>query len=283
MQDFDISKVKSVQVDQNRIGDCWFLASLACFAYMYRLYDRCNIKRHISSFYKEMAQRFETIFPQVENHKEWVVNLYDPSRELTTFPVENLFQTTYIDACNINYTEDAWALVMEKAFALYYRLYFHDTIEHGGKPKFALEALSGQDCETFDLADDDQAEAAWKAIYDENGIAIKGFGVAGTSKKGETELQLQGPHAYSVFHAAIICKVQWVKLRNPWGSEHGLYGSKNTDDIINELIQSNLTDYQKLRIGYSQNSRRKDGIFWMPWETFKDFFRRLSFVDMSKC
>jgi hypothetical protein len=193
-------------VDQNALGDCYFLAAVAAVARTNPEALRKLIKKNSDGTYDVTLYVHDKWFSV--NRKPTVIKNVKP-----TFPTDADGNPVYAGLAD----KELWVMILEKAYAIH--LGGYDDLDKGGDPEDAIEVLGGIDAESFDLSDMSEKEIIEKIKAAKNDK----LPIVASSKdfdKGDKKtiavvrgLNIIGNHAYSVIGVTGTN----VDLDNPWG------------------------------------------------------------------
>jgi hypothetical protein len=193
-------------VDQNALGDCFFLAAVAAVARSKPEALRKLIKKNSDGSYDVTLYVHDKWFSV--NREPKVIKNVRP-----TFPTGPDGSPVYAGIAD----KELWVMILEKAYAIH--LGGYDDLDEGGDPEDAIEVLGGIDAESFSLS-----SMSEKEILEKIKAAKKdNLPIVASSKtfdKGDKKtialagkLNVVGNHAYSV----IGVTGNNVDLDNPWG------------------------------------------------------------------
>ncbi|XP_055291851.1 calpain-3 isoform X2 [Moschus berezovskii] len=308
---FIIGGANRTDICQGDLGDCWFLAAIACLTLNKRLLFR--VIPHDQSFTENYAGIFHF---QFWRYGDWVDVVIDDC--LPTYNNQLVFTKS-------NHRNEFWSALLEKAYAK-----LHGSYEalKGGNTTEAMEDFTGGVTEFFEIKDapKDMYKIMKKAI--ERG-SLMGCSIDdgtnmtyGTSPSGlkmgeliermvrnmdnsrlrDSDLIPEGcsddrptrtivpvqfetrmacglvkGHAYSVtgLEEALYKgeKVKLVRLRNPWGQVewNGSWSDSWKD-------WSYVDKDEKARL---QHQVTEDGEFWMSYDDFIDHFTKLEICNLT--
>nr|XP_055219463.1 neutral alpha-glucosidase C isoform X4 [Gorilla gorilla gorilla] len=307
---FIIDGANRTDICQGELGDCWFLAAIACLTLNQHLLFR--VIPHDQSFIENYAGIFHF---QFWRYGEWVDVVIDDC--LPTYNNQLVFTKS-------NHRNEFWSALLEKAYAK-----LHGSYEalKGGNTTEAMEDFTGGVTEFFEVRDapSDMYKIMKKAI--ERG-SLMGCSIDdgtnmtyGTSPSGlnmgeliarmvrnmdnsllqDSDLDPRGSderptrtiipvqyetrmacglvrgHAYSVTGLDEVLfkgeKVKLVRLRNPWGQVewNGSWSDRWKD-------WSFVDKDEKARL---QHQVTEDGEFWMSYEDFIYHFTKLEICNLT--
>ncbi|XP_050752894.1 calpain-3 isoform X5 [Gymnogyps californianus] len=259
---FIIGGANRTDICQGELGDCWFLAAIACLTLNKKLL--CRVIPHDQSFIQNYAGIFHF---QFWRYGDWVDVIIDDC--LPTYNNQLVFTKS-------SQRNEFWSALLEKAYAK-----LHGSYEalKGGNTTEAMEDFTGGVTEFYEIKD------APKDIYKIMKHAIDRGSLMASSidtivpMQYETRMScgLVKGHAYSVtaveettFKGA---KIRLVRLRNPWGQVewNGPWSDKSEEwNFINEA--------EKIRL---QHKIMEDGEFWISFEDFMRHFTKLEICNLT--
>ncbi|GAB1286765.1 Calpain-3 [Apodemus speciosus] len=289
---FIIGGANRTDICQGDLGDCWFLAAIACLTLNERLLFR--VIPHDQSFTENYAGIFHF---QFWRYGDWVDVVIDDC--LPTYNNQLVFTKS-------NHRNEFWSALLEKAYAK-----LHGSYEalKGGNTTEAMEDFTGGVTEFFEIKDapSDMYKIMRKAI--ERG-SLMGCSIdliarmvrnMDNSLLRDSDLDPRGSddrpsrtivpvqyetrmacglvkgHAYSVtgLEEALFKgeKVKLVRLRNPWGQVewNGSWSDGWKD-------WSFVDKDEKARL---QHQVTEDGEFWMSYDDFVYHFTKLEICNLT--
>uniref|UniRef100_A0A8C6D7R5 Calpain-3 n=1 Tax=Moschus moschiferus TaxID=68415 RepID=A0A8C6D7R5_MOSMO len=259
---FIIGGANRTDICQGDLGDCWFLAAIACLTLNKRLLFR--VIPHDQSFTENYAGIFHF---QFWRYGDWVDVVIDDC--LPTYNNQLVFTKS-------NHRNEFWSALLEKAYAK-----LHGSYEalKGGNTTEAMEDFTGGVTEFFEIKD------APKDMYKIMKKAIERGSLMGCSIDTIVPVQFETRmacglvkgHAYSVtgLEEALYKgeKVKLVRLRNPWGQVewNGSWSDSWKD-------WSYVDKDEKARL---QHQVTEDGEFWMSYDDFIDHFTKLEICNLT--
>jgi hypothetical protein len=244
-----IGAPRGTEVEQQQLGDCFFLAALASFAQRRPDDVRASIRAVGPGVY---AVRFF--------HHDPATGGYAP-REVTVdriLPEEHgvPIYATAVDG------QGLWVSIYEKAYAAL--LHGYGVLNQGGDPAVAVGALTGRPAHTTWL-ENAHPEATWEAL--ESGIAGGKLTLATTfgnadaramirrkRQRGDAGAHAYDPdtfdyktnglvsnHTYSVWALEAAGGRRAVRLRNPWGRFEPVTTPAHPDDGMFTISLAELT------------------------------------------
>ena len=244
---------------QGQLGDCYFLAAISSIA--------------------ENPDRLKRLFLTTENKGDGLFAV--------ALCLNGVWEEVILDdqapcteggdlAFNTSKTKELWVVLLEKAWAKVHGGYLN--IE-AGLTREALRDLTGASAKTYFTKKD--PEGLWRRLLDadnKNFVMTAGSdNLSGGSDAYIAKIGICGSHAYSMlavyqlfFDGETYTPVgegeeftdRLVKLRNPWGQ--GEWKQEWSDD------DERWTPELKEALGFTGNV--EDGIFFMPWERFLEFY-----------
>ncbi|NXX88576.1 CAN3 protein, partial [Centropus bengalensis] len=306
---FIIGGANRTDICQGELGDCWFLAAIACLTLNKKLL--CRVIPHDQSFIQNYAGIFHF---QFWRYGDWVDVVIDDC--LPTYNNQLVFTKS-------SQRNEFWSALLEKAYAK-----LHGSYEalKGGNTTEAMEDFTGGVTEFYEIKDAprdiykimkhaiDRGSLMASSIDDNLGFS---YGSAPRSDIGEliarmvknlenaqmTHSAVEYPgtderpawtivpmqyetrmscglvkgHAYSVTAVEETTfkgqKIRLVRLRNPWGQVewNGPWSDKSEEwNFINEE--------EKIRL---QHKIVEDGEFWISFEDFMRHFTKLEICNLT--
>nr|XP_009931395.1 PREDICTED: calpain-3 isoform X2 [Opisthocomus hoazin] len=259
---FIIGGANRTDICQGELGDCWFLAAIACLTLNKKLL--CRVIPHDQSFIQNYAGIFHF---QFWRYGDWVDVVIDDC--LPTYNNQLVFTKS-------SQRNEFWSALLEKAYAK-----LHGSYEalKGGNTTEAMEDFTGGVTEFYEIKD------APKDIYKIMKHAIDRGSLMASSidtivpMQYETRMScgLVKGHAYSVTAVEETTlkgeKIRLVRLRNPWGQVewNGPWSDKSEEwNFINEA--------EKIRL---QHKIMEDGEFWISFEDFMRHFTKLEICNLT--
>uniref|UniRef100_A0A670I0U7 Calpain-3 n=1 Tax=Podarcis muralis TaxID=64176 RepID=A0A670I0U7_PODMU len=247
---------------QGELGDCWFLAAIACLTLHEKLLFRVIPREQ--TFIKDYAGIFHFQFWRYGN---WVEVIIDD--RLPTYGSQLVFTKS-------SQQNEFWSALLEKAYAK-----LHGSYEalKGGNTTEAMEDFTGGVTEFYEIKD------VPKDIYKIMKHAFERGSLMACSIELEVPMLFERRmtnglvtgHAYSVTAVEEITfkgdKLKLVRLRNPWGQvEWNGAWSDNSDEwnVINKAEKTRL-----------QHKVAEDGEFWMSFQDFLRYFTKLEMCNLT--
>ncbi|XP_074091282.1 calpain-3 isoform X3 [Macrotis lagotis] len=259
---FIIGGANRTDICQGDLGDCWFLAAIACLTLNERLLFR--VIPHDQTFTENYAGIFHF---QFWRYGDWVDVVIDDC--LPTYNNQLVFTKS-------NHRNEFWSALLEKAYAK-----LHGSYEalKGGNTTEAMEDFTGGVTEFFEIKD------APRDMYKIMKKAIERGSLMGCSIDAIVPVQyetrmasgLVKGHAYSVTGLEETTfkgeKVKLVRLRNPWGQVewNGSWSDSWKDWVL-------IDKEEKSRL---QHQVTEDGEFWMSYEDFIFNFTKLEICNLT--
>ncbi|KAF8589545.1 cysteine proteinase [Ramaria rubella] len=228
---FVVDGAQSSDIQQGRLGNCWFLSAVATLSSMPGLIEKiCVAKDEKVGIYGFIFCRdgewadviiddqLYTTVPKFETLSSESQNLYHKDKDLYDKVARKGSKTLYF--AQSSQENETWVPLIEKAFAKFHGDY---ASLNGGFAFQALEDLTGgvsQIVYTNDILDTDEfwSTDLLHATKDRlfgcylDSLAGKGFATEATTTNG-----LISAHAYSILGAVEYRGKRFLKIRNPWG------------------------------------------------------------------
>ncbi|XP_052580248.1 calpain-3 isoform X2 [Peromyscus californicus insignis] len=259
---FIIGGANRTDICQGDLGDCWFLAAIACLTLNERLLFR--VIPHDQSFTENYAGIFHF---QFWRYGDWVDVVIDDC--LPTYNNQLVFTKS-------NHRNEFWSALLEKAYAK-----LHGSYEalKGGNTTEAMEDFTGGVTEFFEIKDapSDMYKIMRKAIERGSLMGCSIDTIVPVQYETRMACGLVKGHAYSVtgLEEALFKgeKVKLVRLRNPWGQVewNGSWSDGWKD-------WSFVDKDEKTRL---QHQVTEDGEFWMSYDDFVYHFTKLEICNLT--
>eukprot|EP01062_Namystynia_karyoxenos_P013499 TRINITY_DN14865_c0_g1_i1.p1 TRINITY_DN14865_c0_g1~~TRINITY_DN14865_c0_g1_i1.p1 ORF type:complete len:926 (+),score=211.95 TRINITY_DN14865_c0_g1_i1:88-2778(+) len=312
LEDNDFSLVQNTiepgDIDQGELGDCWFMASIACCAeerlaeqlIMPIFHDLRRLQsaddkvreRYMIEHEREKSAGFFRI--RLAKHGVWRWHVVDSYLPVT--PVKKPGGPCF--ARNKEEPKEMWVSMLEKCYAKICGSYHAIS---GGDPAVALSDLTGFPCRTLDWKDpkcfarfqehDSAGRMLWVTTPGQDTSAYAG----GAKSAGAVEfaelynsIGLVPGHAYTVVHVVEwpegcsdgrTPKIQLMHIRNPWGNDKEWNKRWSDKDSawdehpeVAELCAKRcgvpVAQWNANRLGGESD----DGCFWMAWMDVQHYF-----------
>ncbi|XP_027725742.1 calpain-3 isoform X1 [Vombatus ursinus] len=259
---FIVGGANRTDICQGDLGDCWFLAAIACLTLNERLLFR--VIPHDQTFTENYAGIFHF---QFWRYGDWVDVVIDDC--LPTYNNQLVFTKS-------NHRNEFWSALLEKAYAK-----LHGSYEalKGGNTTEAMEDFTGGVTEFFDIKDAprDMYKIMKKAIERGSLMGCSIDTIVPVQYETRMACGLVKGHAYSVTGLEETTfkgeKVKLVRLRNPWGQVE--WNGSWSDGWKNWVL---IDKAEKSRL---QHQVTEDGEFWMSYEDFMYHFTKLEICNLT--
>ncbi|KAM5240902.1 calpain-3 isoform 8-T8 [Hipposideros larvatus] len=259
---FIIDGANRTDICQGDLGDCWFLAAIACLTLNEHLLFR--VIPHDQSFTENYAGIFHF---QFWRYGDWVDVVIDDC--LPTYNNQLVFTKS-------NHRNEFWSALLEKAYAK-----LHGSYEalKGGNTTEAMEDFTGGVTEFFEIKDAprDMYKIMKKAIERGSLMGCSIDTIVPVHYETRMACGLVKGHAYSVTGLEETLfkdeKVKLVRLRNPWGQVEwtGSWSDGWKD-------WSFVDKDEKARL---QHQVTECGEFWMSYDDFIYHFTKLEICNLT--
>eukprot|EP01083_Nonionella_stella_P031265 85588_1 len=239
-------------VQQGRLGNCWFCCSLASMSERPHLVERLFVSKtggkegiHVVNFWHNGVR------------EEIILDDYFPCK-----PFSGPIYTKTAD-------DEQWVAILEKAYAKIYGCYERLV---SGSPYHSLPDLTGNPAEIYELQDDEQLVGLWEKLIAWNLSEDNLMSVACDegSRLDPTKAGLMNDHSYTILDGkeSKRLNVRLLEIRNPWG--HGEWTGDWSD------FSPLWTQTAKQEFGLTEELDPDDGAFWMCWQDFLNYFTTLT-------
>jgi len=244
--------IEPEDVQQGRLGNCWFCCSLASMSERPFLIERLFVTKsggqegiHVCNFWHNGVR------------EEVILDDYFPCK-----PFSGPIYTKTGD-------DELWVAILEKAYAKIYGCYERLV---SGSPYHSLPDLTGNPAQIFELHDEEQLVGLWEKLLEWNRTENNLMSVAcdESSRKDPTKAGLMNDHSYTILDGKESKKlgVRLLEIRNPWG--HGEWTGDWSD------FSPLWTQTAKQEFGIAEDLDPDDGAFWMCWDDFLNYFTTLT-------
>ncbi|XP_069810566.1 calpain-2 catalytic subunit-like [Dendropsophus ebraccatus] len=251
---FIVTGAERGDVCQGRLGDCWFLSSIASLS----MNKDClfRVVPQDQSFDKDYAGIFHFLFWQYGKWVDVVIDDRLPTKENKLLFVKS------------ETSNEFWTALLEKAYAKIHRSY---EALIGGYMAESLADFTGGVCVKYksQSAPNDYFQIIQRTLRDK---CLAGC----TSIRDAGDESIVGGHAYTITGAEEVtyngAKVQLIRARNPWGFKEwkGAWS-----DNSEEWKKVNEEDKKKLK--YNPD----DGEFWIAFPDFQKQFPKVQICDIT--
>lgn len=277
---------KPSHIKQGRLGDCWLLCALACLSSQPGGLERCFKKPDVSRVGRYTVRLFSCA------QRRWTELTIDdrlPCDELTG----KLAYARTADG-------SAWVPLLEKAMA---KLGGSYAVLHGGNTAWALRTLTGKPCFKYRFDDTSGRWRRHELLYSKkclgptfqlaktrcyiDGSAMfrlllrehqGGALIAASSGQGEASLKpgskIRPGHAYAVTK---VIEVQAFRLLKLWGPSRECAAVTVAAAATHPPPSDRQTSRGLSKLLESLNRNQEEGMFWMPWSEFRQYFYTLEF------
>ncbi|KAH0620650.1 hypothetical protein JD844_021317 [Phrynosoma platyrhinos] len=303
---FIIDGANRTDICQGELGDCWFLAAIACLTLNEKLLFR--VIPHDQTFIKDYAGIFHF---QFWRYGSWVEVIIDD--RLPTYNNQLVFTKS-------SHQNEFWSALLEKAYAK-----LHGSYEalKGGNTTEAMEDFTGGVTEFYEIKDApkdiykimkhaiERGSLMACSIEDNTGFIYENSPTTNigllitqmlnnmncsaqndsTSPMEDKISQAIAPivferrmtnglitsHAYSVTGVEETIfkgeKIRLIRLRNPWGQVEWNGAWSDRSDEWNVIDSA-----EKIRLQYKVS---EDGEFWISWLDFLRYFTKLEICNIT--
>jgi hypothetical protein len=241
-----VDGVQASDVNQGRIGDCYFLSSMASIAKTHPELIEKAITQNADGTYTVKFHQPPGIGDVMratgwggvggEGYVERFLQKFGvkPSETHEVVIDGKLPQDGGSNPYVHNGQNELWPMLMEKAFAKMFGGY--TAIGSGGEAGSALMALTGAPLDHVALHKTG-TDALWAKLSD---ASANGYPMVATTGGSAPDPDVITRHCYSVFGTEEKDGQRYVVLRNPWG--HGEVGKDGADDGV---FRMTVEDFQK--------------------------------------
>ncbi|KAM4662818.1 calpain-3 isoform 8-T8 [Discoglossus pictus] len=259
---FIIGGANRTDICQGDLGDCWFLAAIACLTLNEKLLFRVIPPE------QNFTENYAGIFHfQFWRYGDWVDVVIDDC--LPTFNNQLVFTKS-------SQRNEFWSALLEKAYAK-----LHGSYEalKGGNTTEAMEDFTGGVTEFYEIkeAPKDLFKIMKKAFDRGSLIGCSIDAIVPAQFETRMASGLVKGHAYSLTGVEETTykadKVKLVRLRNPWGQVewNGAWSDNSKEWTV-------IAKSEKSRL---QHQIQEDGEFWMSFDDFMKNFTKLEICNLT--
>ncbi|XP_012942074.1 calpain-9 [Aplysia californica] len=261
--------ISRFDVRQGQLGDCWFVAAMACLS---------------SPEYRNLFER--VVYPDQSFQDGWYSGVFRFNfwhfGQWKQILIDDLLPTKRGQLIFVNspQSNEFWPALMEKAYAKVYGSY--EALK-GGFLVDSLTDLTGGLAESYTLHGPEAdlpgniVNILFKALERQSIIGCNIINIAGAGEALRPNGLVEG-HAYSVTDLRRIMHGQYpvtlIRVRNPHGDHKEWKG--RWSEWSQEWQQISPSDREKLGL-----IKRDDGEFWMDFEDFKDNFDNVVICNLT--
>ncbi|KAM7534223.1 hypothetical protein Aperf_G00000106135 [Anoplocephala perfoliata] len=266
---FTTDGLSRFDIRQGEIGNCWFVAALACLSMHENLLFEARNRRSVIPSGQSFVESSDGSGLNANGEFAYVGMFWFRFWQFghwVDVVVDDRLPTTGNCLCFVHSSDrnEFWSALLEKAYA-------------NGTTSEGMEDFTGGMSEVIDLGD-----SAPKNLFS---IMIRAHSrcslLACTTDANLEELESDGSlglvkeHAYSITSVRVgDSQLQMVRLRNPWGNDRewsGPWSDKSEE-------WSRIPPEERMQIGLTFDH---DGEFWMCFDDFKRYFSRLEMCHLS--
>ncbi|XP_028678138.2 calpain-3-like isoform X3 [Erpetoichthys calabaricus] len=259
---FIVGGANRTDICQGDLGDCWFLAAIACLTLNEKILYR------VIPPDQNFTENYAGIFHfQFWRYGDWVDVVIDD--RIPTFNNQLVFTKSAE-------RNEFWSALLEKAYAK-----LHGSYEalKGGNTTEAMEDFTGGVTEFFEMkeAPKDLFNILKKALDRASLMGCSIDSLVPARFETRTATGLVKGHAYSITGVEETqykdSKVRLVRLRNPWGQVewNGPWSDNSKEWTI-------IKKSEKDRL---QHQIAEDGEFWISFEEFKKNFTKIEICNLT--
>uniref|UniRef100_A0A8C4TH10 Calpain-3 n=1 Tax=Erpetoichthys calabaricus TaxID=27687 RepID=A0A8C4TH10_ERPCA len=259
---FIVGGANRTDICQGDLGDCWFLAAIACLTLNEKILYR------VIPPDQNFTENYAGIFHfQFWRYGDWVDVVIDD--RIPTFNNQLVFTKSAE-------RNEFWSALLEKAYAK-----LHGSYEalKGGNTTEAMEDFTGGVTEFFEMkeAPKDLFNILKKALDRASLMGCSIDSLVPARFETRTATGLVKGHAYSITGVEETqykdSKVRLVRLRNPWGQVewNGPWSDNSKEWTV-------IKKSEKDRL---QHQIAEDGEFWISFEEFKKNFTKIEICNLT--
>lgn len=254
-----IDSITPEAVDQEQVGDCYFLASVAAVA--------------------KTKEGKESIKNMIEDNKDGTYTVRFPGNP-RAITVDEPTDAELAHGAAAG-REGVWVAVLEKAYAKYQAKetgekprYMTDGIE-GGYTNEALELMTGKrvkDLQLENTSKEEMHKILTSSMEDDRPVTCEIDDPEGEeterSKKGDNGAGLPSGHSYTI--TGYDPETRMVTVRNPWGSgepkdKDGKTLDGNNDGTFTMSLDDFYRNFHSVQYARADNDKDKEKSWWNPF------------------
>eukprot|EP00759_Apiculatamorpha_spiralis_P013781 PhF_6_TR20521/c0_g1_i1/m.29599/K08582/CAPN15; calpain-15 len=263
-----VDKIEPNDIDQGKLGDCYFMCSLACIS---------EFPKVVESVFNEKQEPEYGIYRVMLCKNGW----WQPVVLDDFVPTQN---SVPVFAKNREEPNELWVSLLEKAYAKLHGSYFSIRSGDAAQAMADLIGCPYKKFKSFPEWESDK-DAFFKLLqtFDERdylmAIGTPGVDHASEGKGGTDALSqkyeavgLATGHAYSLIRVKEVQGHRLCMIRNPWGNDKEWTGDWGDNSPL-------WTDEIKAAVGFYAGN---DGTYWMAWHDVLKWFDSGSVCILNK-